>query len=146
MNKNIWFEKELLRSSAFRSLSKWGMLVYLDFLRKRQMEPVKSSKKTDCWLIRNNGEIVYPYSDAEHKGIGRREFRNAIDELIIKGFLDIAHQGSGGRSGDMTKYLIDDRWKEHGTSSFRPAEILGLKTAEKEGAGLLIMPIVKKYR
>jgi hypothetical protein len=97
------------------------MLVYLDFLRKRQMEPVKRSKKSDDWIIKNNGEIVYPYTEAVHKGIGRREFRNAIDKLIEKGFLDITHQGSGGRSGDMTRYFIDDRWKDYGTPSFRPA-------------------------
>ncbi|OEU64982.1 MAG: hypothetical protein BA863_18640 [Desulfovibrio sp. S3730MH75] len=95
--------------------------MYLDFLRKRQMEKVKRRKRSDCWVIRNNGEIVYPYSEAEHKGIGRREFRNAIDELIDKGFLDITHQGSGGRSGDMTTFFIDDRWKEYNTSVFRPA-------------------------
>ena len=86
------------------------------------MEPVKHSKRSDEWVIRNNGEIVYPYAEAEKKGIGRREFRNAIDELIEKGFLDITHQGSGGRSGDMTRYHIDERWREHGTSNFRPAK------------------------
>ncbi len=120
VTKNIWFDKSLLRSSAFRSLTKWSLLVYLDFLRKRQMERVKRAKKADVWMIKNNGEIVYPYSEAEHKGIGRREFRNAIDELMEKGFLDISHHGSGGRSGDMTKYFIDDRWKEYGTLNFRP--------------------------
>ena len=97
------------------------MLVYFDFLRKRQMEPVKRAKRSDEWVIKNNGEIVYPYSEAEHKGIGRREFRNAIDELMEKGFLDIAHQGSGGRSGDMTRYFLDNRWKEYSTPAFRPA-------------------------
>jgi len=98
------------------------MLVYLDFLRKRQMEKIKRHRRSDEWVIKNNGEIVYPYSEAEHKRIGRREFRNAIDELIEKGFLDIAHQGSGGRSGDMTRYFIDDRWRDYDTSSFRPAK------------------------
>jgi len=85
------------------------------------MEPVKKAKRSEEWVIKNNGEIVYPYSEAEHKGIGRREFRNAIDELIEKGFIDIVHQGSGGRSGDMTKYFLSDRWKGYGTPSFRPA-------------------------
>jgi len=122
MTKNIWFDKNLLRSSAFRSLARWSLLVYLDFLRKRQMEQVKRSKRSDDWIIRNNGAIVYPYSEAEKKGVGRRDFRNAVDELIEKGFLDIAHQGSGGRSSDMTKYFIDDRWKNSGTPSFRPAK------------------------
>lgn len=54
------------------------------------------------------------------KGIGRREFRNAIDELMDKGFLDITHHGSGGRSGDMTKYFLDDRWKAYDTPIFQP--------------------------
>ncbi|MCI5136835.1 MAG: hypothetical protein D3922_00110 [Candidatus Electrothrix sp. AR1] len=103
------------------------MLVYLDFLAKRQMEKRKDAKRSDEWIIRNNGEIVYPYSEAEKKGIGRREFSKAIDELINMGFLDITHQGSGGRAGDMTKYFLDDRWKDYGTPSFRPPKKPRLK-------------------
>ena len=83
---------------------------------------VKHKGRSPEWVIKNNGDIVYPYLEAEKKGIGRREFRNAVDELLEKGFLDIAHQGSGGRSGDMTKYFIDHRWKDYGTPSFRPAK------------------------
>lgn len=131
MTKNIWFDKNLIRSQTFRSLSKWSVLVYLDFLRKRQMEQVKSKNRSSSWIIRNNGEIVYPYSEAEKKGIGRREFRNAIDELIAKGFLDITHYGSGGRSGDMTQYFIDDRWQEYDTPSFRPAKKPRIKDNRK---------------
>lgn len=120
MTKIICFESKLLRSAAFRSLKKWSLLVYLDFLRKRQMEKVKHARKSDRWIIRNNGEIVYPYVEAEHRGIGRREFRNAIDELIAKGLLDITHLGSGGRAGDMTRYMISERWKIYGTDGFQP--------------------------
>lgn len=120
MNQIICFDKSLLRSKAFRSLSKWSLLAYFDFLRKRQMEQVKNKKRSVEWVIKNNGDIVYPYLEAEKKGIGRREFRNAIDELIGKGFIDITHQGSGGRSSDMTRYFIDDRWKDYGSESFRP--------------------------
>lgn len=141
MTKNIWFDSNLLRSLAFRSLTKWALLAYLDFLRKRRMEQVKQSKRSDMWIIRNNGEIVYPYAEAEQKGIGRREFRNAIDELIEKGFLDITHHGSGGRSGDMTRYYIDERWKEYGTSNFRPAKNPRRKEREKEEGGQLIIKI-----
>ena len=143
MDKKIWIEKNLLRSSAFRSLKKWSMLVYLDFLRKRQMERVKLAKRSDEWVIKNNGEIVYPYSEAEYRGIDRSKFRDAIDELIEKGFLDIAHQGSGGRSGDMTKYFIDDRWKEHGTQSFRQARNPRRKDTRK-GRGWSVFHANKK--
>lgn len=121
MNEVICFDKNLLRSGAFRSLSRWSLLVYLDFLRKRQMEKLKSRKRSAEWIIKNNGDIVYPYLEAEKKGIGRREFRNAIDELIDKGFIDITHQGSGGRASDMTTYLIDVRWRDYGTAAFRTA-------------------------
>jgi hypothetical protein len=86
------------------------------------MEQRKSKNRTPEWIIKNNGDIVYPYEEAERKGIARREFRNALDELIAKGFLDITHQGSGGRSGDMTKYLIDSRWKNYGTDKFKTAK------------------------
>lgn len=98
------------------------------------MEKLKSPKKSAEWIIKNNGEIVYPYVEAERKGIGRREFRNAIDELIEKGFLDITHQGSGGHAGDMTKYFIDNRWKDYGTDKFRPAKN-PRKKDRRQGAG-----------
>ena len=131
MNQIICFDKSLLRSKAFRSLSKWSLLVYLDFFRKRQMEKVKHKSRSAEWIIRNNGDIVYPYLEAEKRGIGRREFRNAIDELIEKGFIDITHQGSGGRARDMTTYFIDDRWKDYGTESFRPAKKPRMKDSRK---------------
>lgn len=143
MSKGIWFDQKLLRSTAFRSLKRWSLLVYLDFLRKRQMERVKRGKRSDEWFIKNNGEIVYPYSEAEYKGIGRREFRNAIDELLEKGFLDISHQGSGGRSGDMTKYYLDDRWKEYETPEFRPPK-KPRKKDERQGRGWAVHHAKKK--
>lgn len=121
-SKGIFLDKNLLRSEAFRSLDKWSLLVYLDFLRKRKMSEVKRSKRSSVWIIENNGEIVYPYSEAEHKGIGRGSFRTAIDKLIAHGFLDITHQGTGGRKGDVTTYKIDDRWQKYGTQDFRPAK------------------------
>lgn len=129
--KGIRFDKNLLRSKAFRSLNKWSILVHLDFLRKRQWSRVKRDGNK-IWVFTNDGEIVYPYMEAERKGIGRREFRNAIDELIKKGFLDINHHGKGGRKkidkngkaiGDMTTYIISDRWKDHGKPNFKPPKV-----------------------
>lgn len=124
----MWLDKSLLRSEAFRSLSKWALLVYLDFLRLRRMEKAfGNAKKSDVWIITNNGEIVYPYHVAVEKGISRKQFRDAIDELIAKGFLDITHQGRGGRrkkgsKGDMTTFHLDDRWNKYGSKQFLPAK------------------------
>jgi len=118
----IYFQKVVLESPAFRSLSKWAMLVYLDFLAKREMVSAGQCKGKKFWMILNNGDIQYPYSEAEENGIGRREFRNAIDELQRKGLIDITHRGKGGRKpadgyGDSTKFLIDDRWIEFDENS-----------------------------
>lgn len=120
----IYITKELLESKAYRSLSRCSMLIYQDFLAKREMIPTKRNRKK-VWVINNNGEIIYPYSEAVKNGFTRRQFRNTIDELQQKGFIDITHLGKGGRrpakgTGDCTKYLIDDRWRDYGTDDFRP--------------------------
>ncbi len=139
MSKGIRIDKNLLRSKAFRSLSKWSLLVYLDFLRKRQWGEAKRDGNT-VWIFQNNGKIVYPYLEAERKGINRREFRNALDELIKMGFLDINHHGKGGRkiidrngkvTGDMTTYIISDRWENHGKPNFKPPKVERKKDPRK---------------
>jgi len=120
----IYIEKNLVHSPAFRSLSRVAFLVYLDFLDKRFLKPVKREKKR-VWVMENNGKIVYPYQEAENRGISRKQFVKAIDELQGKGFIDIKHQGKGGRkpangTGDVTTYWIDDRWEDYGTEDFKP--------------------------
>jgi len=112
----------MIKSTAFRSLNKWSLLVLFDFYSKRQPREVKRSGRESGWFIENNGDIVFPYSEAERRGISRRNFRNAIDELILKGFLDINHRGGGGRKGDVTTYFIDERWQHYGTEKFEPAK------------------------
>ena len=143
--KVIVFDRSLPRSEAFRSLSRWGMLVCLDFLGKRRMQPVKRKGRRDEWEITNNGDIVYPYKEAMHRGINPTQFRDAIDDLIEKGFLDINHQGSGGRAKDMTTYVIDTRWKYYGTTAFKPAKNPRIKnTKQGQGFEMLMNDPVKK--
>ena len=120
----IYITRELLNSPAYRSLSRVALLIYQDFLAKRIMKPVKRNKKK-YWIIENNGKIIYPYSEAVEKGFTRAQFRNAIDELQQKGFIDITHQGKGGRkpargTGDVSMYMIDERWRDYGTMEFKP--------------------------
>ena len=120
----IYLEKELIDSPAYRSLSRIAILIYLDFLGKRFLKQVKRDKKR-VWVIENNGDIKYPYTEAVDRGISKKKFVKAIDELQQKGLLDITHQGKGGRkpakgTGDVTTYWIDDRWKKYGTDDFRP--------------------------
>ncbi len=121
----IYITRSVLFSDALWTLGRAAILVYLVFLSKREMIFTGRSPKKK-WVCVNNGEIVFPYSEAENDyKIGRKTFRNAIDELQLKGFIDLTHQGKGGRppingGGDMSTYWIDDRWEEYGTDDFRP--------------------------
>lgn len=117
----IYIPKEMLESAVYRSLSRVAMLLLQDFLAKRIM---KTSKKK--WFVENNGNIIFSYKEAEKKGYSRKSFRNGIDELQSKGFLDLTHQGKGNRKpleghANCSKYWIDDRWKLYGTPEFKPA-------------------------
>lgn len=132
--KGVFLEKALLESEAFRSLSRWGLLVYLRFLQKRVIVKDKHGKRSDSYRITNNGQIFFPYKEADDIGIAPREFRNALDELQERGFIDIAVYGKGGRSGDATLYLIDERWRNFGTSSFKPASKPRIKDT-RQGRG-----------
>lgn len=121
--KGVFLEAELMRSDAFRSLSRWAMQTYLHFLTKRVMATHKAKQgRNQQRVIVNNGEITFSYSEAEKIGIGRREFRNSIDELIDRGFLDITHQGAGGRAKDFTLYHLADRWRKWGQPDFQPTK------------------------
>ncbi|MBC8180029.1 hypothetical protein H8E88_02790 [candidate division KSB1 bacterium] len=86
------------------------------------MEKDRSTKR---WYIKNNGEIVYPYSEALSKGLTETQFKDWIDELIEHGFLGISHQGQGGRKpqngkGDISKYFLSNRWENFGEDDFKP--------------------------
>lgn len=118
--RGVYLEADLIQSEAFRSLSRWGVMAYLRFLQKRVIAKENHKGKATVHRITNNGEIVFPYREALVLGFSERSFRNAIDELQEKGFLDITRYGKGGRSGESTLYWIDTRWKDYGTDRFRP--------------------------
>lgn len=105
-------EQEMFKSKAFRSLTSTAMVILLDFLMRRR---IKAGR------ILNNGEIVYPFSEAEKKGIPATTFNRNRDLLIERGFLEITRAGSGGKKGDMTLYALSDRWQKWGKDSFKTA-------------------------
>ena len=146
----IWIERELPDNKAFRALKRVSLIVYFDFLKKRQMEEVKtSSKRSSEWIISNNGKIVYPYKQAQKKSLSAAQFRNAIDDLIDKGFLQITHQGSGGRGkdgkeGDVTTYFLDNRWKNYGTKHFQKIEKPRIRDTRQGRGWALLMNDPKK--
>ena len=149
----IYILKEILESDAYRSLSKSAMLIYQDFLAKREFREVGKGKNKR-WEMVNNGEIVYPFSEAEKKGFSRQTYNNSLIELQVKGFIDITHRGKGGRppakgTGDMTKFWIDNRWRDYDPEtgqSLRPPRIPKTKDTRKDRGFALLMKDPKKKK
>jgi hypothetical protein len=114
----VFFEKKLLRSKAYRSLRKPTSYFVLGiFMIKRRMINV-GRKGKECWVIDNNGEIVFTYEEAKQRyGISYSSFGSAIRELIEKGFLDIAETGMGVHKVK-NLYSLGDRWKLYGTPQY----------------------------
>ena len=117
-SRTVVIEKDLINSSAFRSLRSCAVHVYLDFLGKRRLKENKYRKnRGPRWDIINNGEIEYTYSEAEKKGISKPSFARSIDQLVEHGFIDIADTGAGVYRMK-TLYSISTRWKDWGTEKF----------------------------
>jgi len=116
---HIYIEKDILNSKAFGSLRKGSsVIVYFDFLMKRIITRGTAKRGKNRWVIVNNGEIEYTYSEARKKrGFTKPRFRDAIKELVEKGLIDITHAG-GGYDGDKSLYAISDRWRKYGTPEF----------------------------
>ena len=115
---NVWVERRLIASQAYGALrTATAHRVLAIFWTKRQMIKMgRAGKKR--WEISNNDEIEFTYKEAEHKyGISNSAFRNAIDELRDKGFLDIAESGAGLYKST-NKYTLSDRWRLYGRSEF----------------------------
>jgi len=111
----MFIPKRMHRSPAFRELTASSILVLFEFLYRRQL--VKVGQR-DEWLIKNNGEIIFTYSEALKKFMMcRSTFCRSISQLVVLGFIDIAHHG-GGMMKDCSKYGISERWTDYGKDAF----------------------------
>ena len=117
--KKIVIEREVYESAAFRRLTGTAIRIYLAFLGKRQTKKRKHPKKGEYWVILNNGEIEFPYKEAEGRyGIKQAAFRENRDLLVEMGFIDIAESGAGLYKSK-TLYAISERWRKYGTPEFK---------------------------
>lgn len=117
--KNIWFPRELIESKAFAAIkTSTAHKVLAIFFTKRQWENRGRQGKKQ-WVMTNNNEIVFTYEQAKRQyGISYGAFRDAIDELRNKGFIDIAESGAGlYKSANL--YRMSDRWKLYGTEDYK---------------------------
>lgn len=118
-SNRMFIEKDLVRSRAWMALGGVAPQVYMIFRTKCQYDRRNHSHN---WSIANNGEIYFPYAEAKGSyGVTAPRFRRAIDDLIDKGFIDIASTGMGVHKV-LTYYAISERWRSYGEPTFVPAK------------------------
>ena len=113
LKRNIYLAWEMLDSAAFKTLSAKAIQALLRFLQKRTW----SGKKNKT--IYHNSGLAFTYAEATELGISRSQFYTIIKKLFEVGFIDIEHQG-GGLARDYSRYSISERWRDYGTSNFKP--------------------------
>jgi hypothetical protein len=116
-------EQGIIKSPAWLSLVGVATHVYLLFRCKCQWSNRRRKPGgRDAWTITNNGELEFTYAEAKKKyGITKGQFVRALDQLIDRGFLDVAATGMGVFKAK-TLYSISYRWQHWGTDAFDKAE------------------------
>ena len=110
-------ERQLINCKAYLALKGISPQLLLLFYSRRKMARVGRRGKKK-WVCTNATEIEFTYLEAKKRfGITHSRFTRGIDDLIEKGFIDIAHQGGAYRH-DKTIYALSDRWKKYGTLDF----------------------------
>lgn len=121
----MFVARKVITSKAFLSLrTATACQVFLILLSKCRHVKVQArpGSRDKAYVIANNGEIQFTYNEALQKyGISPKRFTKAIDELVLAGFIDIAHSGFGLHK-DVTLYGISARWERFGTPEFQRAE------------------------
>jgi hypothetical protein len=129
MPSGTWVTRELYTSKAFLALRGVAPQALVIFLGKRDMRRIKFGKRTD-WVCTNRDEIHFTYIEAEKKcGITKARFSRALDELLAKGFIQVAHKG-GAWQKDMSVYALSDGWR-----LWKNGKIIGSRKKEPVARG-----------
>lgn len=116
----MFIDIRLTESKAWISLTGKAPQVLSIFWKKRKF--AKSGRKRKGrqeYLMTNNGEITFLYSEALEKyEIKKDTFRRALRQLHNRGFLDVTNPG-GGIHKAPAKFALSDRWTDYGTHKFK---------------------------
>ena len=66
MSKDIFIEKDVLRSQAFKALPGSATQIFMWFYLRRKLKNIGRRGK-ERWIITNNGQIVFNYAEVENK-------------------------------------------------------------------------------
>lgn len=115
----IVMEKAMLVSPVWLSLSGTADKVYCLFRCRCVYGRIGGKRGKHNYEHINNGKLEFTYIEAKEKyGIKAGRFVRAIDELVLKGFLDVTEPG-GGVHKFKTLYGISERWQNYETDSFQ---------------------------
>lgn len=109
-SRGVYLKRKFFESDAFWNLNSTAIKVLFVFYFKRHLDPEKAIKLgyPDDYIF-NNGKITFPYPEAKGYGISDSAFRDAIDVLIDRGFIEINEKDSE----DKQMYWIIDKWKSY---------------------------------
>jgi hypothetical protein len=118
----IDYGRDLFHSKAWISLSGKATQVYALFLCKRQGTHIQGKKgRKKEWLCTNCHELEFTYPEAKARGITKRQFTRAIDQLVRHGFISVVETG-GAYQKHKSKYALIDNWRDYGTDKFKPGK------------------------
>ena len=115
-SSTVVFERELLQSPAYLSLTGKSPQVLGLFMARRRLKRDKTRRQR--WSITNNGDIRFTYNEAEGRwGISRSQFQRALGQLTDRGFIEVKFRGTG-HHGSSNRYALSTRWRKLGTDQF----------------------------
>lgn len=123
----VCFERSLLESSAWRELPGNSVKIYIRFRQKlifarRSGPPGNPARQRNSWIMINNSELTFTYSEAQLVfGMSRATFSAALKHLVFYGFIDVTRKGHASKAlagRAETLFAICDRWVKYGTSEF----------------------------
>lgn len=113
----VWLTPKFIESDVWINTGGIAKAVY-ELFKTKCTYIEKKGKVRGRWVQTNNGELQFTYKEALTKyGISRPRFARAIDELLARGFIDIAQSGQGIYKAT-TLYGISERWVDYGKEGF----------------------------
>jgi len=105
-----WLESDMYLSLAWLSLGQKGTAKKVSSCSAQILTIFLSKRDFDKKRVRtDNNQFSLSYKEAETYGISAGMRLRAIDELLAKGFIEVAHQG-GACEKDVSLYSLVDDW------------------------------------
>jgi hypothetical protein len=103
---------EMMDSKAFQELNGSSIKTLIFCMRK-----VKTYDPIDRFKF----QFSFTYPEADKKKVGHSSFSRALKQLQALGFIDCIIKGGMRFQGKAcSEYSLSQRWKDYGTSNFKP--------------------------